>query len=60
MVPTGAVILDRAKKLHLTQNVSFWDAMILSACIDASIEVLYSEDIPGQGIDGIRVVNPFQ
>ena len=24
MVPTGAAILDRAKKLHLTQNVSFW------------------------------------
>jgi len=34
--------------------------MILAACVDASIEVLYSEDIPGQGIDGIRVVNPFQ
>jgi predicted nucleic acid-binding protein len=60
MVPTGAAILDRAKKLQLTQNVSFWDAMILAACIDASIDVLYSEDIPGQGIDGIRVVDPFQ
>src|SRR5438067_462213 len=51
-------ILERAKDLHLGQRVSFWDAMILAACLDAGIRLLYSEDIPGGHISDIHVVNP--
>ncbi len=60
MIPRGAAVLDRAKHLHLTHNVSFWDAMILAACLDADVRLLYSEDIPGGDISGIPVVNPFK
>ena len=33
-VPRGTTVLDRAKNLHLTHHASFWDAMILAACLD--------------------------
>jgi hypothetical protein len=52
-------VLDRAKNLRLARQVSFWDAMILSACLDAGVYLLLSEDIPGGEMNGISVVNPF-
>lgn len=60
VMPTGSTVLDRAKNLHLTHHVSFWDAIILAACLDAGVRLLYSEDIPGEGIAGLSVVNPFK
>jgi len=60
VTPTGRAVLDRAKRLHLAHHVSFWDAMILAACLDAGVSLLYSEDIPGGDISGIPVVNPFK
>ena len=59
LIPAGNGVLDRARGLHLTRNVAFWDAMILSACLDAGVHLLLSEDIPGGEINGISVVNPF-
>jgi predicted nucleic acid-binding protein len=59
VTPSGHSVLDRAKNLHLARHVSFWDAMILSACLDAGVHLLLSEDIPGGEINGISVVNPF-
>jgi predicted nucleic acid-binding protein len=49
-----------AKHLQLTHQVSFWDAMILAACLDAGINLLYSEDIPGGNVSGVAAVNPFK
>ena len=46
--------------LHLRHHVSFWDALILAACLDAGVSLLYSEDIPGGDIGNIPVVNPFK
>ena len=60
VTPTGAAVLERAKSLHLTQHVSFWDAMILAACLDAGIGDLFSEDVPGEKIGGVTVRNPFR
>ncbi|MGH9386603.1 MAG: PIN domain-containing protein [Vicinamibacterales bacterium] len=60
VVPTGRAVLDQAKSHHLLHNVSFWDAMILAACVDAGVSLLYSEDVPGEEIGGIPVVNPFK
>ena len=37
--PSGHSVLNRAKNLHLAHQVSFWDAMILSACLDAGVTV---------------------
>jgi predicted nucleic acid-binding protein len=53
--------LTRAKELHLTRGASLWDALILAACVEAGVEILYSEDLPGfEDFEGVRVVNPFK
>ena len=46
VLPTAG-ILERARALHVTHSVSFWDATILAACVEAGVDVLYSEDVPG-------------
>ena len=44
----------------MSHGVSFWDAMILAACLEVGVEILYSEDVPGlDAVDRLRVVNPF-
>jgi predicted nucleic acid-binding protein len=41
-------------------SVSHWDSMLLAACKEAGVSVLYSEDFDaGTDYDGVRVVNPF-
>ena len=56
----GASTLERAKSLHLVHHVSFWDAMILSSCVDAGVARFYSEDLPGGAIADVQVINPFK
>ena len=59
VLPTAAN-LTRARAMHVQQGVSLWDALILAACIEAGVEVLYSEDLPGLQLSpSLRVVNPF-
>jgi predicted nucleic acid-binding protein len=51
----GAIDLVRLHRL------SFWDALIIQAALDASCRVLYSEDLqPDRRIHGLRIRNPFQ
>ena len=59
LVQPGPGILHHARDLHLSQGVSFWDSMILAACAEAGVEILYSEDVPGFAIRSPTVVNPF-
>jgi predicted nucleic acid-binding protein len=33
--------------------------MIIAACVDADVRVLYSEDLPGGDIEGLVINNPF-
>lgn len=59
LVPTRTM-LESARALHTQQQRSFWDALILAACIEAGATRLYSEDIsPNPPIDGLEIVNPF-
>jgi len=59
VVPSRAVF-DRARPLHLDQGFSFWDAMIIGACIDTGVETLYSGDLPGRIVGPtLKIVNPF-
>ena len=42
-------------------SISFWDALLLSACREAGIVRLYSEDLDTHnGLDGLEIVNPFK
>jgi predicted nucleic acid-binding protein len=60
LVVPSAIVLENAKQLHLLQKVSFWDAVILAACKEANVDLLYSEDVPGlPDLGSLRVVNPF-
>jgi predicted nucleic acid-binding protein len=59
ILPTWNV-LDRAESLMGAYSLSFWDALILAACLENGIDRLYSEDFDGYPtLDGLEVVNPF-
>ena len=51
---------ERAEQLLRRFSLSFWDALIIAACLEAGVERLYSEDISGYpAINGLVLVNPF-
>lgn len=53
-------VLDAARSLHTQEGWSFWDAMIVAACLKAGVSRLYSEDLPGHpNPAGLEIVNPF-
>ena len=59
VMPTSAV-LERARTLHLQQQWAFWDATLVSACIESGVTRLYSEDLPGRTrIESLEIVSPF-
>ncbi len=58
-LPSWAVA-DRAQHLLERYSLSYWDAMIVAACLEAGVAKLYSEDSFGSDhIDGLEIVNPF-
>jgi predicted nucleic acid-binding protein len=48
------------QSLQTRHALSFWDALLVAACVHGGIQVLYTEDMgaPRQ-IDGMALVNPF-
>lgn len=59
IMPTPAV-LERARALHIQQQWAFWDATLVSACIESGVTRLYSEDLPGRAkVESIEIVSPF-
>jgi predicted nucleic acid-binding protein len=60
VLPTASN-LTHARELHVAHAVSLWDALILAACIQAGVDTLYSEDVPGlDTLERLRVINPFK
>jgi len=54
-------ILEHARPLHEDQGFSFWDAMIVGACMDCGVDTLYSEDLPGRSVGTkLKILNPFE
>ncbi|MFN2446907.1 MAG: PIN domain-containing protein [Vicinamibacterales bacterium] len=39
LVLPSEAMLARAKELHLTRGASFWDALVLAACVDAAVKL---------------------
>lgn len=59
VLPTWQV-QDIAEDLLRRYSLSFWDAMVIAACLAGGITQLYSEDFDAYpSIDGLEVVNPF-
>ena len=53
-------VADRAQGLLDRYSLSYWDAMIVAACLEAGAKKLYSEESFGSDtIDGLEIVNPF-
>jgi predicted nucleic acid-binding protein len=60
IVQNTGELLVAASQLQQKANLSFWDAMIVQAAIDAGCDRLYSEDLnAGQKIGALVIVNPF-
>ncbi len=60
LVLPSAAVLERARVLHVQQQCSFWDAMLVAACLDAGVTRLYSEDLPGRRPPApLEIINPF-
>ena len=58
VLPTRAQF-DRATLLMIENQVSFWDALTIAACLENGATCLYSADLPGQHIKGLEILNPF-
>lgn len=56
---TGPLLIA-ALGVHQKEKLSFWDALIVQAALDAGCERLYSEDLqPGRRYGDLIVINPF-
>ena len=60
LVTPSALVFVRAREMHAMQAWSFWDAMIVSACLECGVTRLYSEDLPGRAPKGLEIFNPFR
>lgn len=54
------VVIDRAEDLMSRFSLSHWDSMVVSACLEANVETLYTEDFGYSDLDGLKIVNPFK
>jgi predicted nucleic acid-binding protein len=54
-------LLTAALELHQSAQLSFWDAMVVQAAVEAGCDTLYSEEFnTGQRFGSLVVVNPFK
>jgi predicted nucleic acid-binding protein len=54
-------LLVQAAELQQRAQLSFWDAMVVQAAIQAGCDRLYTEDLnAGQRFGSVLVVNPFK
>ncbi|MBY0262645.1 MAG: PIN domain-containing protein [Phycisphaerales bacterium] len=59
VMPTTAC-LSLALSVQQTHQVSFWDSLLIAACVEAGVTTLYSEDAQSRPeIEGVRIVNPL-
>jgi predicted nucleic acid-binding protein len=59
LLPTWSVF-DRASALRRSRAISFWDSLIVAACLEGGVTKLYSEDLAGHGkIGSLEIVDPF-
>ncbi|HET53745.1 MAG TPA: PIN domain-containing protein [Ignavibacteria bacterium] len=60
IVQINTTIIHNAIDCSITNKISFWDALIISAAESANCNKLFSEDLNnGQIINGVEIVNPF-
>jgi predicted nucleic acid-binding protein len=61
VVDNTGELLMQAISLQQAARLSFWDAMVVQAAIDAGCDSLYSEDLnEGQRFGSMQIVNPLR
>ncbi|HJT76214.1 MAG TPA: PIN domain-containing protein [Gemmataceae bacterium] len=54
------VLWPETQSLQGRHSLSFWDALLVAACIRRGIRALYTEDMGApRMIDGLSLINPF-
>jgi predicted nucleic acid-binding protein len=55
------VLWTQSRALAQRHGLSFWDALLVAACLGGGVRQLYSEDIAvrGRTMPGLMPVNPF-
>lgn len=61
MILPSENVFTRAEQLTATHNLSFWDSLLVAACIDGGVTRLYTEDFDASlsKATGIEIINPF-
>ena len=60
LVTPSPAVLGQAQALHLKRQWSFWDALLIGACVEAGVQTLFSEDLPGSSPpEPLKIVNPL-
>jgi predicted nucleic acid-binding protein len=60
VVVNGTQTIRRASEIEERYRLSFWDALIISAAVQANADRVVSEDFStGAMIEGLLIVNPF-
>ena len=60
VVQISPALIEQAIDRSLLSQISFWDALIVTASAASGCTTIYSEDLnAGQVIDGVRIINPF-
>jgi predicted nucleic acid-binding protein len=54
-------IWSQCRSLEQKYVLSFWDALLVGACLKGGVQTLYSEDlgVPSRTIPGLALINPF-
>jgi predicted nucleic acid-binding protein len=53
-------LIKQAIDICVADNISFWDALIVSAAAAAQCKTIWTEDLNhGQLINGVKIENPF-
>jgi predicted nucleic acid-binding protein len=61
VVQNDSASILRASELEERYQFSFWDALIITAALEANAEHILTEDLNhGQLIEGVLIVNPFR
>ena len=56
----SAPLWPATQSLQSRHSLSFWDALLIAACIQGGVKVLHTEDMGAPcTIDGLILVNPF-
>lgn len=60
VIPLDVNLIKEAIDIHLLNQISFWDSLIISAAKSAHCQVLVTEDMQHEAvIAGVRIQNPF-